>query len=321
MVRPLRINFEGAVHYITARGNERRPIFRRPPDYRRFLNYLQEAIRRHRVTLHAFVLMPNHFHLLLETPRGNLSAFMHDLNTAYTVYFNHKHRREGHLFRGRYKSLLVERETYLLAVSRYIHLNPVRAGLAKEPEDYLWCSYRAYMGLEDMPWLTKSEGLSNFGEGAVAVQRYGTYVEDGVSTPPPSPHAQSRAQVVLGKESFVQAIRAALIKRRVKEIPALRQLELPRNGPSVSHVVNAVADEMKMRPSAVLKRRKRHNHAKKIAMYVARDHAGLSLNDIADKFGVHYTSVSKHVSELRVKAKRDKPLYDLIMRVKARVKL
>lgn len=310
------------MQYVMARGNERRAIFRRNPDYRRFLTLLPEALHRYRVTLHAFALLPDHYHLLLDTPRGNLSAFMHDLNTAYTVYFNRKYDREGHLFRGRFKSLLVERETYLLAVSRYIHLNPVRANLVKEPEDYRWSSYRAYMGLEEMPFVTTREVLAEFGHGPEGVQRYGTYVEDGVSTPPATLKSQSRAQIVLGKGRFVEHVRAAyLAKRGAKDSGVVRALEPARKLPSVRHVVKAVAVEMNVHPAHVRRRRSRDNEAKKVAMYVARDHAGLPLNDIANAFGVHFTAVSKHVNEMRAKAKKGKPLYDLVERVKARVKL
>lgn len=136
MARPLRIMYAGAFYHVTARGNERKKIFLSHIDYEKFLSYLTDAIHKYGVALHAFVLMANHYHLIVETPKANLSAFMHVLNSAYTTYFNLKRRRSGHLFQGRYKALLVDKDHYLLELSRYIHLNPVRAGITEKPEDY-----------------------------------------------------------------------------------------------------------------------------------------------------------------------------------------
>ena len=140
MARPLRIIYEGAFYHVTARGNERRRIFLSHRDYEKFLSYLAEAVHKYGVILHAFVLMANHYHLIVETPKGNLSSFMHSLNSAYTTYFNIKRRRAGHLFQGRYKALLIDVDNYLLELSRYIHLNPVRAGMTERPEAYRYSS-------------------------------------------------------------------------------------------------------------------------------------------------------------------------------------
>jgi REP element-mobilizing transposase RayT len=138
MSRPLRIEYPGATYHITARGNERADIFRDNNDRQKLLEQLQIALQRYAIVIHAYVLMGNHYHLLLETPEGNMSQAMHFINGNYTGYFNHRHRRVGHLFQGRYKGLLVEKESYLLSLSRYIHLNPVRAGIVEYPEEYHW---------------------------------------------------------------------------------------------------------------------------------------------------------------------------------------
>ena len=141
MARPLRIEFPNAFYHVTSLGNERKTVFRNNRDRERFLSYLESAHERYGAILHVYCLMDNHYHLLLETPRGNLSQSLHHINGAYTTYFNIKHRRSGHLFQGRFKAILVEKDSYSGELSRYIHLNPVRAGLVKNPLRYGWSSY------------------------------------------------------------------------------------------------------------------------------------------------------------------------------------
>ncbi len=126
MARPLRVEFEGALYHLTGRGNARQRIFSDDKDCARFVELLGQSLERYDVALQAYVLMGNHYHLIAETHRANLGRWMHWLSTAYTVYFNRRHRLVGHLFQGRYKSIVVEAEGYLLSLSRYVHLNPVR---------------------------------------------------------------------------------------------------------------------------------------------------------------------------------------------------
>ena len=156
MARALRVQYEGAIYHVTSRGNERRNIFRTDRDRHRFLEILAENVEAYHIRLYAYVLMSNHFHLLIETPRANLCAFMQQFNGAYTTWFNAKHKRSGHLYGGRYKARLVEGNEYLLALIRYVHLNPVKIKSVKNrPLDerrkrlwgYPWSSYRSYAGL------------------------------------------------------------------------------------------------------------------------------------------------------------------------------
>lgn len=127
MARPLRIEYEGAFYHITARGNERKRIYDSTPDYEKFRSYLKRAQEKYGYLLHCYVLMTNHYHLLIETPRPNLGRVMHYINGSYANYFNIKKRRSGHFFQGRYKGILIDKDSYLLELSRYLHLNPVRA--------------------------------------------------------------------------------------------------------------------------------------------------------------------------------------------------
>ena len=142
------MEYEGAFYHITSRGNERKKIFFTNRDYVRFIEYLEIAQDRFGCVLHAYVLMPNHYHLLLETPQANLGRVMHSLNGSYTTYINVKRKRSGHLFQGRYKSIVIEKDSYLLELSRYIHLNPVRANMKERPEDYPHSSYLEYVKRE-----------------------------------------------------------------------------------------------------------------------------------------------------------------------------
>jgi putative transposase len=151
MARQLRTDFPGAVHHVTSRGNERRPIFFDDRDREMFLAFLGQAVKRFGWSVTAFVLMTNHFHLLVQTPEAGLSKGMHWLNTKYVGWFNRRHERVGHLYQGRFKAILVEKETYFMEVLRYVVLNPLRARMVERPEDYRWSSYRATAGLERAP--------------------------------------------------------------------------------------------------------------------------------------------------------------------------
>jgi putative transposase len=151
MARPLRIDYADAYYHVTCRGNERREIFRGDQDRRAFLERVQRSLEIYGVRLHCYVLMSNHFHLVVQTPKANLSEFMRHLNVSYTGYYNRRHQRVGHLFQGRFKAVVVEADSYLLELSRYVHLNPVRVGAVKRKDlreqlahlrGYRWSSLR-----------------------------------------------------------------------------------------------------------------------------------------------------------------------------------
>jgi REP element-mobilizing transposase RayT len=155
MARPLRVEYEGAVYHVTARGNERRKIFFTEVDYTKFVKYLTESKKKFNINIHCYVLMSNHYHLIIETPEANLSKAMHYINSSYTTYINVNKKRSGHLFQGRYKSIIIDADNYLLELSRYIHLNPVRAGMVQKPADYQYSSYSAFIKNKKETVLTK----------------------------------------------------------------------------------------------------------------------------------------------------------------------
>lgn len=161
--RPVRIQYHGAFYHVMNRGNAFQRIFRSTNDKDTFLQLLGESVELWKIRIHGFCLMPNHYHLLIETPLGNLSRSMRHIDGVYTQRYNRNWKRDGHLFRGRYKSILVEDDAYLVELMRYIHLNPVKEKLATRPQDYPWSSHRFYLGVQEIKWLTTEFLLSYFG--------------------------------------------------------------------------------------------------------------------------------------------------------------
>ena len=225
MARPLRIEFPGAVYHITSRGNARLPIFEQYNDKKHFLSILEQVVEQYRWICHAYCLMDNHYHLLIETIEPNLSAGMRQLNGVYTQSHNRKYQKVGHLFQGRFKSILVEKETYLLELSRYIVLNPVRAKMVSNAGKYTWSSYKATSGLiKPPPYLTTDWILKRFGKGKAAAQnKYRTFVSEGILQP--SPWENLKAQCLLGSEKFLANLKQSMqTVQKNSEVPKQQRL-------------------------------------------------------------------------------------------------
>lgn len=203
MARSLRIEYPGAVYHITSRGNKKEPIFLEKEDFLLFLLTLHSVTDFHHWICHAYCLMNNHYHLLIETPEGNLSDGMRDLNSKFTQLFNTRHSTVGHLLQGRFKSFIIEKESYLLAVARYLVLNPVRAQLVNDPADWEWSSYRATSGLsQNLPFLFPDGILALFStDRKEAQKRYRQFVIDGLDDR--SPFCDVRHQILLGSPQFM----------------------------------------------------------------------------------------------------------------------
>lgn len=306
MARPLRIEYEGALYHITSRGNERNPIYRDEEDYGRFLEILSELPRRYGVIIHGYVLMVNHYHLLVETPRGNITKAMHYLNTTYTGYFNKRYRRVGHLFQGRYKGFLIEKERYLLSVSRYVHLNPVRAGIIQRPEEYKWSSYREYIGkAKKKGWLTCDWILGQYSrEGVKARRLYKAFTEEGL-TLKENPFSALRAGLILGDEAFMEKIREKIKIEKHREIPESRRLA---KAITYEDVLTVVARVLKVSEQRIKEAGRRDNTARKISFYLLRRYTDKRNEEIARYFGIGYTAVSQAVSRLKKEMAEDKRL-------------
>jgi len=199
MVRPPRIEYEGACYHVTSRGNDRQAVFFSNRDYRKFLGYLAAAKEKFGCVIHAYVLMTNHYHLVVETPRPNLGRVMHFLNGSYTIYVNVKHRRGGHLFQGRFKALIVDRDACLLELTRYIHLNPVRTSLVERPETYPYSSYRTYLSAESEELVTPEPTWALINDQPYrARQRYGHFVGSALGTLLPNPLEKPYGGLIVG---------------------------------------------------------------------------------------------------------------------------
>jgi len=284
MARSLRIEYPGAFYHVTSRGNERKEVFLDGADRERFLSYLDSATVRYGAQVHLYCLMPNHYHLLVETPLGNLSRIMGHINGAYTTYFNLKHQRPGHLFQGRYKAILVDKDEYVRELSRYIHLNPVRAGISATPGDYRWSSYRAYCGLTHSPsWLNRSLILSLFGSRATRAEaEYRGFVECSKVEDHPGPLMNVLAATIMGSKSFVKSVKERFLEEISpdRELPALSRL-LP--GPSPKAIRKAVEERY---PTD---RRK----ARRISIYLCHRYSGCTLAEIGAEFGIGLSAVTQ----------------------------
>ncbi|MFB1490710.1 MULTISPECIES: transposase [unclassified Thiocapsa] len=272
MARPLRLEFAGALYHVTSRGDGREDIVRDVGDRQMFFDVLAGVWERFNWVIHADCLMTNHCHLLVETPDGNLARGMRELNGVYTQRFNRVHQRVGHVFQGRYKAILIQKEAYLLEVARYVVLNPVRARMVRSPEDYPWSSYRAMIGEDAAPeWLETRAILSAFGRTeADAVAGYRSFVAAGKGQR--SPWESVKQQVFLGSEAFVEAMQRKIPQDRdLREVPQAKRRPVPRALPDYER---AHADR---------------NEAIKAA-YAG---GGYTMQEIGDYFGLHGSRISK----------------------------
>jgi len=224
MARPLRIEYEGAVYHITSRGNAGEKIFFTDSDRGAFLEILAQTVDRYGWLCHAYCLMTNHYHLLIETPNANLSRGMRHLNGVYTQWINRHNKRTGHIFQGRFKSILVEKESHLLELARYVVLNPVRAKMVRSPRDWRWSSYRATAGQAEVPsFLSVGWILAQFDpEPSRAVHAYRRFVKQGRGM---TIWDDLRRGNLLGTDSFIEEIGPLLNKElAVTEIPRHQRL-------------------------------------------------------------------------------------------------
>jgi REP element-mobilizing transposase RayT len=275
MARPLRIEYSGALYHVTSRGNAKQAIFKDEEDRRLFLDALAAVVRRCNWLCHAYVLMTNHYHVIIETPDGNLSPGMRQLNGVYTQAVNRRHRRVGHLFQGRYKAILIQKDSHLLEVCRYVVLNPVKAKLVQSPNEWQWSSYRATAGIEKPhACLTTAWILSQFGVRAgVAYGKYKKFVREGMERA--SIWKQVTGQVLLGEDGFTERFRNYLRKHKdIKEIPrSQRFLHRPGLEKLFSNSTN--------------------NHTRNRKIQEAIERYGYSQKAIADHLGMHYASISR----------------------------
>lgn len=275
MARPLRIEFPDALYHVTARGNRQAAIYHDDSDCEAFLSILAEVIERDNWLCYAYCLMPNHYHLVVETPDGNLAKGMRQLNGVYTQSSNRRHGQVGHLFQGRYKAILVDQDAYLLELSRYVVLNPVRAGMVASPEDWPWSSCNATLGQAECPsWLAADALLSLFAKTRPAARRrYVQFVRDGIGQAGIWQHLNH--QIYLGDDGFVQRMQAHLPD-------AVDDINIPRL-------------QQRRPPARSLAEIEQASSGRNDAIVAAYATGAYSYQDLARHFGLHFTTVGRIV--------------------------
>jgi len=271
MARPLRLEFAGALYHVTSRGDRREDIYEDDTDRQAFLSIFSDVCETYNWVCHAYCLMDNHYHLLIETPDANLSKGMRQLNGMYTQTFNRAHDRVGHVFQGRYKSILVEKESYLLELSRYIVLTPVRASMVRSARDWPWSSYRAMSGQASRPSFLHTDWiLASFDrQKSLAIAKYKQFVSEGKGQP--SPWQSLRNQVYLGGVLFVEEMQAMIDgDGDLGEIPSSQRRPVPK----------PIRDYESLSSS------------RDEAIIMAYCSGGYTLKDIGNYFGLHYSTIS-----------------------------
>ncbi len=300
MARKPRVHFPAALYHVIARGNQKQAIFRDERDFRTYLSYLSEYKKRHCFRLYAFALMENHLHLLLEVGESPLSKIMQVLQFRYTRYFNKRYRKIGHLFQGRYKAILCEREAYLLELVRYIHLNPVRGGVVEDPGRYPWTGHLSYMGNGKDDLVDKDFVLSQFGgKKTMARRRYRQFVLEGLAMGHQKKLYEVKDQRYLGEDEFI----AEIERRKSHSDPGF--YEIP-----IKDISMEVADKMAIPPNRLysLTRDRRGAYGRAIVAYLAREMTGSLVKDLAGHFHREPMTISEAVIKIEGLMEKDKEL-------------
>ncbi len=319
MVRQLRIQYKGAVYHVTCRGNERRSIFKDNRDKNFFIKSLTESIEIYNIILYCYVLMDNHFHLLLETPLANLSEFMRRFNITYTFYYNHRYERVGNLYQGRYKSLLVDKESYLYVLSRYIHLNPIRIkkfdGVSlrekgKYLKEYKWSSLPGYLNKkEKVKYINYRMILEEYGEDNQKGRKlYWEALKEDISK-----ELDIKKKIVggsiLGNTEFIEKIKDGFLDKDSKEIPSIRRIVKYILKDKIVKVVckntGVSIDEIKVTKGVM----------RQILMEFLYRYGGMKGSEIGKFFDLDYSTVSVGRKRLKGKMKKDKKLEALFDKI------
>ncbi len=283
MARPIRIEYENALYHIMARGILRTKVFAAPAEKRLFLEILGEIKKAYGLIIHGYCLMDNHYHLQIETPQANMIKAMKRIQENYSIKYNAKQKRRGHVFEGRYKAYLVDKENYLLEVSRYIHLNPVKAGIARTPEEYEWSSYREYIGTRKEGVTNKDWILERFSRfKRKAMREYRRFVMDKVKDEKYDPLEAAYGGYILGGESFVNWVKDKYSCKQEEEGISERRYIKPRI--SKETIIGKVRERIPEAPK----------EQRKVIVYLLRKYTDMPLKKVAAEYGkVHYSALTQ----------------------------
>ena len=310
MARPMRLDYPGTLYHVLSRGNEKREIFRDEKDYLKFLDTLGKMVERFKLEIHAYVLMKNHYHLLIRTKEANLSRAIQWLGVSYSGWFNRRHQRSGHLFQGRFKSFLIENERYLSAMCHYIHGNPLRAGLARRLSDYRWSSYQAYADKSHpLRWLTTELVLGMYGGSRRRfIREQHFYLRGGENL-----LGDLRHGLYLGSEGFSEECIERVRRERHREKP---QYKLLLKGRDIRDLALEILERLGEKvPDKILGYRKRHSLNRDLAIYVLYQRGVYRNEEIGEVFGIGYTAVSEAVKRGREYLRLDKQLEKTVNKI------
>ncbi|MCP4257777.1 MAG: transposase [Planctomycetes bacterium] len=305
MARQPRIEYESAFYHVTSRGNLRDKIFYADADRTKLIEILKRTKERYGYIIHAFVLMDNHYHFLIETPQANLNQLMQNINTSYTVFINKKYHRSGHLFQGRYKAIVVDKDNYLLTLSRYIHLNPVKAKVVRKPEEYKWSSYKEYIGLSKTGLVDTVDTLSYFSKYAkTSMKKYKEYVETEITEK--SPFDDVKGGIVLGKERFMEKIKKFIEgKKADKELHALKRIYEER---PIQDVIRKMAEYYQLSPEDLIKKTRRYSRERKVTIYLSKIHNKGRNKVVGEYFGISPQQVTNILTHIENELESSKEL-------------
>ena len=320
MARPWRIQFENAIYHVMSRGVGGKQVFLTRGDYVRFLECIERTIEKFGLEIFAFVLMGNHYHLLLRTPQANLSKAMQWLQTSYGVYYNKRHDSRGHVFQGRYKSILVGEEVYWERLSLYIHLNPIRAGMVERLEEYQWSSYTDYISMEKRhKWVLSEEILKRFG-GDSKQQRikYQELIKE-VSGKDEDVLDEVRYGLILGSEEFSSWIQGRFLGAKdevEEELPQRKRMRDSKDREIVEKVFEAAMKEFGVEKSELVGKKKcRPNLCRDVGLYLLHDYTGLNNKMIGELFEVSSTAVTKAARRVNEGMKKQKEIREKVEKV------
>lgn len=321
MSRALRIEYPGAYYHVMNRGLARTRIFLDEQDQKNFLDLIGETRKLWKIKVYAYCLMSNHYHLLVQTPQGNLSRVMRHLDGIYTQRFNRSHRRDGPLFRGRYRAILIDAEQYFLAVARYIHSNPVEAGVVSEIRRYRWSSHGDYLDSRRCPqWLDTKDLLSRFGRGAQALRGYRAFMERGVEEELRRFYREGYQRPIWGGKSFVRWVREKVGEKAEvrEEVPESREVF----GHEIEEIVEATAEVYGKGAGELLRRRRgRGNEARAMAIYLCRSVGGYKLREIGKVVGLEkYSSVSSAYLAMKRRVEQERELTRRVRKIEQMLK-
>lgn len=320
MARPLRIEYPGAFYHITTRGVGRQDIFFDEADKQMFLEKLGEVQEKWGLDVHGYCLMSNHYHLEVETLEGNISRSMQWLNHVYAGYINKKYKRVGHLFQGRFKSILIEAETHLHILTRYIHLNPVRAGIVKHPIEYKWSSYREYLGIRECPkWLEVNRTLERFGRSKKEQRKeYCKFIETENEE---YPLKELTFGAILGTIQFVERMREKLRNRKeVRNDAEISGMIYARPCPKIDEISEAVRGAYGIPKEELCVKGHKGNESRDAAIYLSKKYSRCTCDEIGKYFGgIRPSAVSLGSRRAIERMKSDKRFLDKIKQLEAHI--